>query len=50
MTTLLRNDRDIILIPREWWPDKAGGPGMVVHRHGTSKIPCVQLMRKPERR
>jgi hypothetical protein len=24
MVALLRNDKDIILIPRDWWPDKAG--------------------------
>ena len=24
MVTALRNDRDIILIPRNWWPDKTG--------------------------
>ena len=24
MTTLLRDDKDIILIPRDWWPDKVG--------------------------
>ena len=24
MVTTLRNDRDILLIPRNWWPDKTG--------------------------
>jgi hypothetical protein len=24
MTTLLRDDKDIILIPRDWWLDKTG--------------------------
>ena len=24
MVTILRNDQDILLIPRKWWPDKAG--------------------------
>jgi hypothetical protein len=24
MVTILRNDQDILLIPRKWWPDKTG--------------------------
>ena len=51
MTATLQRDKDIILIPRDWWKDKAESlepEDLVVHSQQSNKIPHMQSMHRTE--